>query len=342
MGNWQVKKYSVYGLGNALVDTEIQVQDDELQQLGVDKGVMTLVDEPRQEELVSQLEGHLVAAKKASGGSAANSIIATTRFGKPGFYSCRVADDDNGDFYLQDLEAAGVDHNWQHARSAGTTGRCLVLISPDAERSMLSYLGISETMNSSDLSPVAIRDSEFLYIEGYLVTSPSGRAAAIEAREIAEQAGVKTSLSFSDPGMVEFFRDGMQEILGNSPLDLLFCNEVEAKQWAGSEDMDTTVAELKKVARTFAVTLGAKGSLIFDGDQILEIPGHSVEAVDSNGAGDMYAGAFLYCLSAGHDYQRAGEFANLAAARVVSRFGPRLSASEHDVLFAEFFGSAAG
>ncbi len=334
-----MKKYSVYGLGNALVDTEIQVQDAELLQMGVEKGLMTLVDEARQRELVSQLADHLVTAKKASGGSAANSIIATTRFGKPGFYSCRIADDDNGDFYLQDLEAAGVDHNWQRARSAGTTGRCLVLISPDAERSMLSYLGISETMDVSDLSPTAIADSEYLYIEGYLVTSPSGRAAAIKAREIAENAGVKTSLSFSDPGMVEFFRDGMKEILGDSPLDLLFCNEAEARQWAGSEDMAAAVTELKKVSRAFAVTLGAKGSLIFDGENLLEIPGHDVEALDSNGAGDMFAGAFLYSLNAGHGFQKAGEFANLAAARVVSRFGPRLSASEHDELLTEFFGA---
>ncbi len=333
-----MKKYSVYGLGNALVDTEIQVEDADLAQMEVEKGVMTLVDEERQQNLVGQLEGHMVTAKKASGGSAANSIIATTRFGKPCFYSCRIANDENGDFYLKDLEAAGVDHNWQHARSAGTTGRCLVLISPDAERSMLSYLGISETMDSSDLNATAIRDSEYLYIEGYLVTSPTGRAAAIEAREIAEAAGVKTSLSFSDPGMVEFFRDGMQEILGNSLIDLLFCNEVEAKQWSGSDDMTTTIAELKKVCRTFAVTLGASGSLIFDGENLLEIPAPKVEALDTNGAGDMFAGAFLYALSSGHDHQKAGEFANLAAAKVVSRFGPRLSASEHDELHAEFFG----
>ncbi len=334
-----MKKYSVYGLGNALVDTEIQVEDQELAAMGVDKGVMTLVDESRQQELVDQLEGHLVAAKKASGGSAANSVIATTRFGKPCFYSCRVSNDANGDFYLQDLEAAGVDHNWVHDRYDGTTGRCLVLISPDAERSMLSYLGISETMDKTDLSPEAIVDSEYLYIEGYLVTSPTGRAAAVEARRIADEAGVKTSLSFSDPGMVEFFRDGMEEILGDRPLDLLFCNEAEAQQWAGSKDRDTVVASLLSVSKSFAVTLGAKGALIHDGENLFEVPGTQVDAVDTNGAGDMFAGAFLYALSAGHDFELAARFANQAAARVVARFGPRLSASEHDELFKDFFGA---
>jgi sugar/nucleoside kinase (ribokinase family) len=334
-----VTQYRLYGLGNALVDTEIQVQDHELEEMGVEKGLMTLVDEERQHQLSAHLEGHLVAAKRASGGSAANTIIAAARFGAATFYSCKVASDDNGDFYLRDLEAAGVEHNWQSPRDDGITGRCLVLISPDAERSMNSFLGISETMSTSELVPRAIEASEYLYIEGYLVTSPSCRAAAIEARETAEAAGVKTALSFSDPGMVEFFRDGLQEMLGENGVDLLFCNEVEARTWSGTDDMDATVEALKQVARSFAITLGARGALVFDGEQLIEIDSHPVQAVDSNGAGDMFAGAFLYALGAGHDHGQAGRFASLAAARIVSRFGPRLSASEHDEVHAEFFGS---
>jgi sugar/nucleoside kinase (ribokinase family) len=333
-----VRKYTVYGVGNALVDTEIQVADQELVEMGVEKGLMTLVDEQRQQELTDHLEGHLVTAKRASGGSAANTVIATTRFGGSAFYSCKVANDDNGDFYLQDLEAAGVEHNWEHDREPGTTGRCLVLISPDAERSMNSFLGISGTMASSELNAAAIRDSEYLYMEGYLVTSDTARAAAVEARNIAEDAGVKTVLSFSDPGMVEFFREGMQEMLGEKPLHLLFCNEQEAKTWAGSEDLDDTATALKQVADNFVITLGARGALIHDGESTFDVAGQTVAAVDSNGAGDMFAGAFLYALGAGHDYPTAGNFASLAAARVVSRFGPRLSAVEHDELIAEFFG----
>ena len=251
-----------------------------------------------------------------------------------------MASDANGDFYLKDLEAAGVDHNWTIPREPGITGRCLVLISPDAERSMNSYLGISETMSPAQLVPSAIEDSMYVYIEGYLVTSPTGRAAAIQARQIAEAAGVKTSLSFSDPGMVEFFKDGLQDMLGERGVDLLFCNEVEAKTWSGSNDMDTTVEALKQVARSFAITRGARGALVFDGEQVIEIESHPVEAVDTNGAGDMFAGAFLYAVGAGHDHGQAGRFASLAAARIVSRFGPRLSASEHDAVHAEFFGDA--
>jgi sugar/nucleoside kinase (ribokinase family) len=333
-----VKKYKVYGVGNALVDTEIQVEDTELSSMGVEKGLMTLVDERRQHELANHLRGHLITANRASGGSAANSMIATARFGGPTFYSCKVADDDNGDFYLTDLEAAGVTHNLHADRQSGITGRCLVLISPDAERSMNTFLGISETLSTLELVPAAIEQSEWVYIEGYLVTSPTALAAARRTHELAVAAGVKTALSFSDPGMVEFFRDGMATILGNEGVDLLFCNEIEALAWAQTDSMDQAIEALKQVARSFAITLGGKGSLVFDGQELLEIPANTVEAVDSNGAGDMYAGAFLYAITHGHDYATAGRFASLAAARVVSRFGPRLSASEHDALLAEFFG----
>jgi sugar/nucleoside kinase (ribokinase family) len=331
----------VYGIGNALVDTEIQVQDEELVNMGVEKGLMTLVDERRQHELVHQLRGHLITANRASGGSAANTVIANSRFGGRSFYSCKVASDDNGDFYLADLEAAGVAHNWNCSRQTGITGRCLVLISPDAERSMNTFLGISETLSHSELVPEAIHASEYLYIEGYLVTSSTGRDAAIRARKHAEEHGVSTSLSFSDPGMVEFFRDGLQEMLGENGVDLLFCNEAEALGWGQTDSLSDAVESLKGVARRFAVTLGARGALVFDGKALLEIPPCPVEAIDTNGAGDMFAGAFLYAITHGEDFPTAGRFASLAASRVVSRYGPRLSASEHDALHREFFGSDA-
>ena len=332
-----VKRYKVYGIGNALVDTEIQVEDAELAVMGVEKGLMTLVDEQRQHELAKHLRGHLVTASRASGGSAANSMIATARFGGPTFYSCKVASDDNGDFYLTDLEAAGVNHNLHGNRQSGITGRCLVLVSPDAERSMNTFLGISESLSVAELAADAIEQSEWVYIEGYLVTSPTGLEAATRTRQLAEQHGVKTALSFSDPGMVEFFRDNMSQILGDAGVDLLFCNEVEALNWAGVDDIDEAVAALKNVARSFAITLGARGALLFDGESLLEIDAYPVEAVDTNGAGDMFAGAFLYAITHGQDYATAGRFASIAAAHVVSRFGPRLSASEHDALLTEFF-----
>lgn len=332
-----MKRYKVYGIGNALVDTEIQVEDEELVNMGVEKGLMTLVDERRQHDLVHRLRGHMVTASRASGGSAANTVIANSRFGGPSFYSCKVASDDNGDFYLADLEAAGVAHNWNCSRQTGITGRCLVLISPDAERSMNTFLGISESLSPNELVPEAIRASEYVYIEGYLVTSPTGREAAIKAKQHADEHGVATSLSFSDPGMVEFFRDGLKEMLGDNGVDLLFCNEAEALGWGETDSMEKAVESLKAVSRRFAVTLGARGALLYDGDTLMEIPAYPTEAIDTNGAGDMFAGAFLYAFTHGRDFETSGRFASLAASRVVSRYGPRLSASEHDALLDEFF-----
>jgi len=332
-----MKKYKVYALGAALVDTEIKVEDHELRIMGVEKGLMTLVDQSRQTELLDHLQGHLVKASHASGGSAANTVIATAQFGGPTYFSCKVAQDTDGDLYLADLESAGVDHNHKGLRDDGITGKCLVLITPDAERSMNSFLGISETLSVNELDPAAIAASEYLYIEGYLVTSDSGRAAAIRAREIAETEGVKTALSLSDPGMVEFFREGLQQMAGER-LDLLFANEAEALGWGETDNLDIAIERLKQVADAFTITRGAQGALTWDGDELTEIPPHQVHAVDTNGAGDMFAGAFLYAITAGENFATAGKFASLAAGTVVAQYGPRLPAEAHHGLKSEFFG----
>jgi sugar/nucleoside kinase (ribokinase family) len=332
-----MKKYKVYGIGAALVDTEIKVEDRELDKMAVGKGLMTLVDQERQRELLGHLDDHLIKASHASGGSAGNSMIATAQFGGPTFMSCKVANDADGDIYVADLETAGVDHCLVNGREDGITGKCLVLITPDAERSMNTYLGISETLSVAQLDHDAIADSEYLYIEGYLVTSPTGRAAAVKAREVAEAAGVKTALSFSDPGMVEFFREGMEEIVGER-LDLIFCNEAEALGWAQTDDLQQAIKIIKQVANSFVITRGADGAITFDGSKLAEIPPHRVQAVDSNGAGDMFAGAFLYAITRGEDFPTAGRFASLAAGKIVANYGPRLSAADYPSLRAEFFG----
>jgi sugar/nucleoside kinase (ribokinase family) len=332
-----MKKYMAYGIGAALVDTEIKVEDRELTSMQVEKGLMTLVDRERQLELLDHLEGHLVKANHASGGSAGNSMIATAQFGGPTFMSCKVANDADGDIYIADLEAAGVDHGFATSRADGTTGKCLVLITPDAERSMNTFLGISESLSTEQVDAEAIANSEFVYIEGYLVTSATGCAAAVRTRELAEAAGTKTALSFSDPGMVEFFREGIAAIIGNK-VDLIFCNEAEALGWARSDNMEVAIERIKDIANTFVITRGAAGALTYDGENLAEIPPHQVHAVDSNGAGDMFAGAFLYAITRGEDFPTAGRFASLAAGKVVANYGPRLAAEAYPALRAEFFG----
>jgi len=322
-----MKRYHVYGLGAALVDTEIEVTDTDLAAMRLEKGVMTLVDEARQHELLQHLSGHLVHSRRASGGSAANSIIGVAQFGGSTYYSCRVADDENGRFYLEDMQAAGVDCFQDRSNQQGITGKCLVMITPDAERTMNTFLGASAGLSVGDIEPDAILASEYLYLEGYLVTSPDGRAAAIRAREIAEQNGVKTALSFSDPGIVAHFKAGLQEMIGQR-VDLVFCNEHEAMSWAGADDLDTAIAALKKVARQFAITRGSAGALLFDGENTHHVDAFPVRAIDTNGAGDMFAGAFLYGISHGLDFPTAGKLASLSAATVVSDYGPRLTRAQ--------------
>lgn len=327
-------QYDLYGIGAALLDTEIEVTDRDLQTLGVEKGVMTLVDDARQQQLVDDLQDHLVTAKRACGGSGANTVIAASYFGLRTFYSCKVAADDNGDFYRADLTSAGVSYpaTLQQA-DGGTTGRCLVLITPDAERSMNTYLGISERLSVAELDAQALDASRWAYIEGYLVSSQTGRAAAIALREEAERSGVKTALSLSDPAMVYHFRDGLGEMIG-SGVDMLFCNRDEALGFTGADSVEAAASRLRKHCRGFAITLGAEGALLWDGEQQYRVSSPKVHAIDTNGAGDMFAGAFLYGINRDMSYAEAGELACRAAAQVVSQYGPRLRAEQHSELLA--------
>jgi sugar/nucleoside kinase (ribokinase family) len=330
------KQYHIYGIGNALVDTEITVSDDDLAAMKVDKGVMTLVDEARQRELISYLDQHSVAAHKASGGSAANTIIAASYFGCNNVYSSKVANDEHGAFYINDIKAAGVTYPAHINPSEGTTGKCLVMITPDAERTMNTFLGISESLSVEELDLAAIAQSHYVYIEGYLVTSPTGRAAAIALRQHAEANETRTALSLSDPAMVQFFRDGLVEMIGGG-VDILFCNSDEAIGFTQTTSLEEAAEALKQYTKNFAITCGSKGALLFDGKELIKVAGNEVTAIDTNGAGDMFAGAFLYALAQGHDYATAGKFANLAASKVVSQFGPRLKAQQHAQLKQQFF-----
>lgn len=318
-----MKKYNVYGLGNALTDMEFEVEAEVLEKLGIDKGVMTLVEEDKQNQIISELN-HL-PCKKSSGGSAANTIVAVSQLGGKSFYSCKVADDEIGSFYLEDLLNSGVDTNLKVGqRESGITGKCLVFVTPDADRTMNTFIGISGELSENELVESALISSEYLYLEGYLVTSPSSKGAALKAKNIATNQGVKTVLSLSDPTMTKFFAKDLGEIIG-SGLDFIFSNEAEALSISQTEDLSEAIAHLKTLAKGFAITLGPKGSLIFDGEKILEIPGVETKAVDTVGAGDMYAGAFLYGITHGLNYQDAGHLASKAAALVVSYFGARLS-----------------
>lgn len=330
------KKYDVYAIGNALVDYEIEINDAFLKQHKVEKGLMTLVDEDRQEILMKAVHNQI--KKKQGGGSAANTIIALSQLGGKGFYSCKVAMDDDGVFYIKDLNDNGVETNLHpESLSTGTTGKCLVMVSEDAERTMNTYLGITADFSTSEISETAIRDAEYIFIEGYLVSSETGRAAMIEAKKIAEENNVKVSLTFSDPSMVKYFKKEMEDVVGAS-VDLLFCNVEEAMLFTGKENLDEAREELKKAAKKFVITQGKNGAMVYDGDTFIDIEPYPVKAVDTTGAGDMFSGAFLYGITHGHTFASSAKLASKASSEIVSKYGPRLAYFELQKIKDDVFG----
>jgi sugar/nucleoside kinase (ribokinase family) len=316
------KKYNVYGIGNAIVDIVTEVEYDFFEKHGVEKGVMTLVDEKRQQQLMKAID--LGKSKLTGGGSAGNTVTAISQFGGKSFYSFIVAKDDLGKFFLDDLKSNGVDTILRYeACPEGESGRCLVMTSPDAQRTMNTFLGVSSFLSPDHLHEDSIKQSDYVYLEGYLVASPKGLEAMKAAKKIAEKNRVSVALTFSDPSMVKYFPIQMQEIVGAS-VDLLFCNDEEAMIYTGTNSVTEAREKLKDVAKHFVITLGANGALIYDGDTFIQIEPYKVKAVDTNGAGDMFAGAFMYAITNGHSYAEAGKLASLASSRVVGQWGPRL------------------
>ena len=329
-----MKKFDVYAIGNALVDIEYHTSNAKLSELGIKKGLMTLIDEQKQNNLINYLGAS--QEQMACGGSAANTIIALAQFGAKVHFDCRVANDFAGQFFAEDLHNAGVDSNLKLGDSdTGVSGKCLVFVTPDADRTMNTFLGASAELNSRDIDEAALINSEYAYIEGYLVSADCTRAAAIQARKTAEKYGVKTALTLSDPNMVIYFREGLQDMLGDG-VDLLFANESEACEFTQCENLADAIPSLKKVARCFAITRGKHGSLVFDGTSLIEIAGYPVDAIDTLGAGDLFAGAFLYGLSVGMTLAQAGDLASLASAQIVTQYGPRLCAEEIQAILTRF------
>ena len=315
--------YDLYAIGNALVDSEYEVSDAQLQTLGVEKRHMTLIDAERRAHLLAGVHG--LHSRRTGGGSAGNTTVALAQLGGRAFYSCRVADDELGDFYHQDLLANGVATNLSHTSfPEGQTGICMVMVTPDAERSMSTFLGATADIDHSALHPKDIAKSKVYYMEGYLSASPTGLDAAIQGRAIAKEAGVKLATTLSDMSMINFCRPGLEAMVGDD-LDYLFCNEEEAQVWCGSTDFDTIVAAMGKLAKVVCLTRGAKGCLVLEDGLQTAVPAAQVTAIDTNGAGDMFAGAFLFAVTHGHSHADAARLANASAGTVVAQYGNRLT-----------------
>ena len=317
-----MKKYNVYGIGNALVDLEFNVNEAFFEDHGVAKGVMTLVDFDTQKRLIQAIDTE--RALKQSGGSAGNTMMAISQFGGKAFYSCKVANDKFGDLFLGDMNEAGIHTNLDSTeREDGTTGRCLVMITADADRTMNTFLGVTIDLSVKEVDEAAIKDSEYVYLEGYAVASDSAFEALKLTKKTAEENGVATSLTLSDPSIVKAFKGRFQELIGAS-VDLLFCNEEEALEYTETTNLLDAREAMKKEARRFVITQGKNGAIIFDGDTFIDIEPYEVKALNTNGAGDMFAGAFLYGITNGLGYAGSGKLASLASSKVVSQYGPRL------------------
>lgn len=315
--------YHLYAIGNALVDSEYEISDEQLGAMGVDKRHMTLIDGARRAELLHHVANR--KARRTGGGSAGNTVVALAQLGGKAFYSCRVADDELGQFYAEDLEGNGVATNLSHTKAQhGQTGSCLVFVTPDAERSMCTFLGATADLEESALHPKDIARSKVYYMEGYLAASPTGLAAALKGRQLAREAGVALAATLSDVSMINFCRPGLEALLGDG-LDYLFCNEEEALVWCGTQDMDQIVKTMGTLAKTVCITRGPKGCLLVEGDATTEVSTTPVRAVDTNGAGDMFAGAFLFGVTHGLTHEQAAALGNRCAAAVVSQHGNRLT-----------------
>lgn len=319
-----MKSIDIVGIGNALVDQEFEVTDEFLRQHNIEKGMMTLIEDAEQERLIKELAKRGELKKQSGGGSAANSLVAFSQFGGNAFYCCKVADDQAGTFYCEDMKRVGITTNIGNCQHQGKTGRCLVMVTPDAERTMRTYLGITADLSIAELDDDAIARAHYLYIEGYLVTSPVALDAIRHAKKVARAHGTKIAVTCSDPAMVKYFREGIDTILEGG-VDVLFCNHEEAQLLTGTADVQAAMQQLQQHAGTVAITLGKDGALLADGVRQVAVPGVKVTAKDSNGAGDMFAGAMMYGLTNGYSLAACGMLASHAAAEVVSEFGPRLT-----------------
>lgn len=330
--------YDVYAIGNALVDTEYEVTDAQLEAAGVAKRHMTLIDAQRRTELLQCMQG--VLSHRTGGGSAGNTVVALSQLGGRAFYSCSVADDELGEFYTQDLAAHGVATNLAHTQPrAGQTGSCMVMVTPDAERSMSTFLGASAKLDDSAVDAVAIAKSRVYYMEGYLAASPTGLDAALKGRQLASEAGVALAATLSDMSMINYCRPGLDAMVGHVQtglLDYLFCNEEEAQTWCKSQDLANICEQLAHQASVVCITRSAQGCVVLQGAVRTEVQAVKVKAIDTNGAGDMFAGAFLYAVTQGHSLAQAAWLANQCAARVVAQYGNRLQQNAIHEVKADF------
>ena len=324
--NNYTKEYDVFGIGNALLDLEYRVDQNFLIKNNIAQGRMSLVNFNQQQKLRDQLSKSS-PSQMHPGGSAANTLFLMCYLGSKIYYHANLGNDVMGKHYFHCLTHTGLNTNiTEETLTLGNTGVCLVMITPDAERTMLTNLGISNQFCDDNINIEKIQKSRYLYIEGYIITCDNAPKIMKNIIKIAKAAKTKIAMTLSDAILVENYHKTFHKIINKeNPIDLLFCNKHEACAFAKTNDFEKVKEYLKNYSKQFIITLGKDGSCLYDGEKFYHIPGKIVNAINTLGAGDMYAGAYLHAMTQDLSPQNAARFANDASSKIVTKSGPRLS-----------------
>jgi sugar/nucleoside kinase (ribokinase family) len=321
-------RYDVLGIGNAIVDVIARAEEDFLLAQGMRKGGMMLIDEARAHAIYDAMG----PAMEVSGGSAANTIVGLASLGARSAFIGKIKDDGLGRAYSHDIRAAGVSFATKPATGGPSTGRCYVLVTPDGERTMNTYLGAAQDLHPADIDADAIAGSAIVYLEGYLWDPQNAKQAFLKAAKIAHDAGRKVALTLSDAFCVDRWRDEFLQLMRSRTVDLIFANEAELHSLYQSADFEAAIAALRADIDVAVVTRSEKGCLVVGPDDVAAVPAFPVgRVVDTTGAGDLFAAGFLCGLARGADDRTCGRLGALAAAEVIQHIGARPEASLKDL-----------
>jgi sugar/nucleoside kinase (ribokinase family) len=304
---------------NPLYDIQAEISDELLAEVGLPKGAMVLIDEAQQREIVSKVYTHIVNTEP--GGSGANTMIGIAQLGGSACYTGKIGTDEHGELYTAGLEAKKV--RVCTATGAGTTGICAVLITPDAQRTMGTFLGICRELGPEDVQVEMLKECQYLYVTSYLWDTDTQKAAVLKAMRSAREHGVKVALSLSDSFCVNRHKEELTQIV-HEHVDLLIGNDAEAMVFTDTQTPRDAIRAMIPYCDLAVVTMSAKGSLLREGDQMIEVPAYPTHPIDTTGAGDMYAAGLLYGITHDVPLEKAGHLASYLAAQVVGHLGPRL------------------
>jgi sugar/nucleoside kinase (ribokinase family) len=313
-------KYDVLGIGNAIFDVLVQTDEGFLGRHGMTKGGMALIDEAR----ALSIYGDMGPATEMSGGSAANTIVGVANLGARAAYVGKVRDDQIGRLYTHDIRAAGVAFETRPASDGPATGCCYILVTPDGERTMNTYLGAAQELTPADIDAAQVAASAMIYLEGYLWDPKNAKDAFVKASTIAHDAGRQVALTLSDSFCVDRYRGEFLDLMRGGTVDLVFANEAELHSLYQTSDFDTALTQMRSDTKLGVVTRSEKGCVVASKDGVVAVPAFPIDRiVDTTGAGDLFAAGFLFGLVRGAGVEAAGRLGALAAAEVIQHIGAR-------------------